>query len=77
MASSASFRLRYCTLFLAVPFQEGGSGRKARSLVVHSNLSAFHRTSVFVVRCTDELLSSGYEMGVSICDAVHSHSTDR
>ena len=30
----------------------GVSGMKVRSLVVHSNFSAFHRTSVFVVRWT-------------------------
>jgi len=50
MASSASFWLRYCMLFLAVPFQEGVMGIKVRSLVVHPNLSTFHRTSVIVVR---------------------------
>ena len=55
MASSATFWLHYCTLVLVVPFQEGGSGMKVRSLVVHSNLSAFHRTCVIVVRWTDEL----------------------
>ena len=77
MASSASFWLRYCTLFLAVPFQVGGLRMKVRSLVVHCNHSAFHRTSVIVVRWTDELLNSGYKMGVSIWDAVPYHSMDR
>jgi len=32
----------FATARSAVPFQEDGSGRKVRSLVVHSNLSAFH-----------------------------------
>jgi len=50
MAFLASFCLGYCMLFLAVPFQEGCSGMKVRNLVVHSKLSAFHRTSVIVVR---------------------------
>ena len=49
------------TMFLAEPFQEVGSGTKVRSLVVLSNLSAFHLTSVIVVRWTDKLLSSGYK----------------
>jgi len=54
MTSSASFRLSYCTLFLTVPFQEGGSGRKVRSFVVYSNLSAFHP---LLFLSSDELMS--------------------
>jgi len=54
-----SLRLRYCRQFLAGPFQQGVSGMKVRNLVVHSNFSAFHRTSVFVVRLTYELSSIG------------------
>ena len=76
MASSASFWLRYCTLFSAVPFQESGSGMKVRSLVVLSNLSAFHP---LLFLSSDKLMScwaAGMKW-VSIWDAVHSHSMDR
>ena len=47
-----------CCSWQKATILRGWLGVKARSLVVHSNLSAFHRTSVIVVR-TDELLSSG------------------
>ena len=50
---------------------------KVLFVVAHSNLSAFLCTSVIVVRWIDVLLSSGYKIGVSIWDAVHSHSMDR
>ena len=70
-------------LFLAMLFQGGGSGMKVRSVVGLSNLSAFHRDPPRAPHlfCCCEMnwwvVVRPVQMGVSIWDAVHSHSMDR
>jgi len=65
------------TLFLAGPFQRGGSGMKVQGLVVLSNLSVFHRWSVqsaaLLSLSSDELMSC-WAVGTNGCRNLRCHA---
>ena len=65
------------TLFLAGPFQRGGSAMKVQGLVVLSNLSVFHRWSVqsaaLLSLSSDELMSC-CAVGTNGCRNLRCHA---